>query len=125
MYRWPAASWSGYACTPTFADETTTSALVVLFPAASRAVAVTECAPSAASAEFQNIANGRDVTGAPTAVPSTRNWTLATPTLSEASAMRLTFPDTAALDVGPFTATVGGVRSEPPPGLVMAVFMSV
>ncbi len=45
------------------------------------------------------------------AMPSTRNCTPATPTLSEAVALRGTVPDTNAFTVGAVTLTVGTVVS--------------
>ena len=45
----------------------------------------------------------------PTLLPSTRNWTPVTVPLSEATAVRLTFPDSVAPAAGEVTCTDGGV----------------
>ena len=44
-------------------------------------------------------------------VPSSRNFTPATPTLSEAVALKVTVPDTVAPSAGPIRLTVGAVIS--------------
>src|ERR1700730_5348619 len=60
-------------------------ALVVLFPAASVAVAVTVCVPLDTSAVLLNAGPGPGTT-APKFPPSTRNWTPVTPVSSVALA---------------------------------------
>ena len=47
----------------------------------------------------------------PTAEPSTKNWTPATPTLSEAEALIAIVPETVAPEAGDVMLTVGGVVS--------------
>ena len=47
----------------------------------------------------------------PTAEPSTKNWTPATPTLSEALAVTVNVPETVAPAAGEVMPTVGGVVS--------------
>ena len=54
------------------------------------------------------VAYGALVSGAPSAAPSRVNWTLVTPTLSEALACTLIVPETVAPPAGAVTATVGG-----------------
>ena len=46
-----------------------------------------------------------------TAEPSTKNWTPATPTLSEAEALTVVVPETVAPEAGDVMLTVGGVVS--------------
>ena len=52
------------------ATVTVTPADVVLLPAASRAFAVSVCAPFEVADEFQETANGEAVTSAPSGEPS-------------------------------------------------------
>ena len=47
----------------------------------------------------------------PTAEPSTKNWTPATPTLSDAEALTVVVPETVAPEAGDVMLTVGGVVS--------------
>ena len=63
---------------------------VVVLPAASRATAVTVWVPLATVVEFHDTEYGAVVSSAPTLVPSTLNWTPATPTLSAALAVKFT-----------------------------------
>ena len=84
---------------------------VVALPAASRARAVTEWAPSATARESQMNENGASVSSAPTAAPSTRNCTPETPTLSDASADSVTIAQTVAPLAGAVTVTDGGAVS--------------
>ena len=91
---------------------TVTGAEVVELPAASLATARTVCWPAAAAVVSQEAAYGADVSAEPRFAPSTVNWTLVTPTLSEAVACSVTVPDTVAPPAGAVTATVGAVVSE-------------
>ena len=84
---------------------------VVALPTASRARAVTEWAPSATVRESQLNENGALVSSAPTAAPSTRNCTPETPTLSDASADRVTSAPTVAPLAGAVNVTDGGAVS--------------
>ena len=91
--------------TVTFAD-------VATLPAASRARAASVCAPLAVVIEFHDNVNGEVSTSAPSAAPSSRNCTPATPLLSDAFADTVTpVPDTMALLTGAVIDTVGGVTS--------------
>src|SRR5687768_1715143 len=90
---------------------TTTGVDVVVFPAASRATAVIEWSPFDAVVEFQLPSYGAVVSSGPALVPSTLNCTPATPTLSVASAARLTVPVTGPA-IGLVTFTVGASVSE-------------
>jgi hypothetical protein len=93
---------------------TFTAADVVEFPAASRAIARSVCGPFVAVVVFQLTVKGADVSAAPRFEPSSVNWTLATPTLSEAVAFTFTGPDTVAPFAGADTDTAGGVVSDGP-----------
>ena len=88
-----------------------TGAEVVTLPAASRATAVTLWVPLVTEDEFHDVANGDDVSSAPTLVPSTLNCTPTTPTLSAAVAANETVPDTVAPAAGDDTDTVGAAVS--------------
>src|SRR5262245_7404733 len=91
-----------------FAMVTVTAADVAVFPAASRARAVSVCCePLAAEVVFHAAEYGAVVSSAPSAAPSRKNWTPATPTLSDALAVTVTEPLTVAPEVGEVTATVG------------------
>src|SRR5438874_6587001 len=91
---------------------TATAALVVWFPAASRATAVIWCDPLAAVVLSQVMANGAVVSSAPRFAPSKRNWTPTTPTLSDALADTTTAgPDTVDPPAGAVIATAGAVVS--------------
>src|SRR5438094_2672169 len=57
---------------------------------------------------FHAIEYGALVTSAPRLAPSSLNWTPATPTLSEASAVTVTVPATVEPAVGAVIETVGG-----------------
>src|SRR5689334_22595795 len=63
---------------------------VVRLPARSRAIALRVCGPLAAVVEFQARLKGAEVTSLPTLLPSRRNWTPTTPTLSDAFAETVT-----------------------------------
>src|SRR5207248_2814747 len=91
---------------------TFTAADVAWLPAASRARAASVCAPLPTLPEFHVIEYGAVVTSAPTAAPSSRNCTPATPTLSDAVAETVTLaPATVAPLAGAVIDTVGGVPS--------------
>ncbi len=90
---------------------TLTAGEVVTFPAASRALADSECVPFDAPTVFQEIAYGAAVSSAPRLAPSSRNCTPATPTLSEALAETVTVPETVAPAAGAVIETVGGTES--------------
>ena len=75
---------------------TVTTPLMVLFPAASRAIAPSLCAPLLAFVVSHEYAYGADAPKPPTLIPSTWNCTLATPTLSAAFTETLTVPETLA-----------------------------
>src|SRR5439155_27373878 len=93
------------------ATGTVTAADVVALPAASRARAVSVCDPLVVVVVFQLTAYGALVPSAPRAAPSRKNWTPATPTLSEAVAVTATGPETVAPLAGAVMLTVGGVVS--------------
>src|SRR6185295_10825992 len=92
---------------------TVTVPLVVVLPAASRAVADSVWLPLAAVVEFHTIEYGLVVSSAPMfVVPSSLNCTPATPTLSDAVADTVTVvPDTVAPPAGADIVTAGGVVS--------------
>src|SRR2546422_5984429 len=90
---------------------TVTGAAKEVFPAASRATAVTVCAPLATVVVFHEMLYGATVTSAPRSAPSSLNCTPATPTLSEALAVAVTVPATADPEAGAVIETIGGVRS--------------
>src|SRR6266850_5996757 len=96
-------------------DEETVTLItseVVWLPAASRARAANVCAPPDAVDAFHVIEYGAVVSSAPYGAPSNRNWTLSTPTLSEALADTVTaVPDTVAPLAGAVIETTGGVVS--------------
>src|SRR5688572_8613243 len=93
---------------------TETGADTVELPAPSRAVAVTVCVPDATPRVLQETVYGERVASVPTAAPSTRNCTPATPTSSLAVAASVTVPLRDAPDAGDVTATVGAVLSPAP-----------
>src|SRR5437660_11980248 len=99
---------------------TVTAVEVVVLPVVSRARAVRVWAPLSPMVS-QETEYGAAVTSAPRLEPSSRNWTPATPTLSEAVADTNTVPDTVAPDAGAVTETVGGVVSAPSTGVFMSV----
>ena len=84
---------------------------VVALPAASRARAVSVCGPLAAVVVFHATVNGAAVSSAPSALPSRRNCTPATPTPSDASAETVAVPLSVAPAEGAVTDTVGAVVS--------------
>ena len=111
----PAPSSKPYAATSppaaTFATVAATAADVVWLPAASRARAVSVCEPLAVAVVFQLTEYGAVVSSAPSATPSSRNCTPATPTLSDAVAETVTVPDTVLPAAGAVTDAVGAVVS--------------
>ena len=90
---------------------TLTAALVVRLPAASRATAVSVCGPLLAVVVLQVAEYGEAASSVPRGAPSSMNCTPATPTLSEAVAATVMFPDTVAPPTGEVIVTVGGVAS--------------
>src|SRR5439155_27238 len=80
-------------------------------PAASRARAVSVWIPFPAVVVFHATEYGALVSSAPRAAPSRKNWTPATPTLSEAVAVTATGPETVAPLAGAVMLMVGGVVS--------------
>src|SRR5439155_1477788 len=89
----------------------TLTAAVAVFPAASRATALTLWDPGAASVVSHATEYGAAVTSAPRFVPSTLNCTPTTPTLSVAVAETVTVPDTLAAGAGALSDTVGRALS--------------
>ena len=87
------------------------TALVVRFPAASRATADRVCAPFVEDLLSHDALYGAIVTSAPNAAPSSSNCTPTTPTLSLAPANTLTVPETVAPLAGAVIETAGGVVS--------------
>src|SRR6202008_2909062 len=83
----------------------------VVRPLVSRATALMLCSPLPTVCVFNVNSYGAVVSSAPTLLPSTRNCTPATATLSPAVAVRLVVPDTVAPAAGAVTDTVGGVMS--------------
>jgi hypothetical protein len=97
---------------PVLATVIETLLLVVEFPAASRAVAVTLCVPLGTVILFQVVEYGDVVSSLPALLPSILNCTPETPTLSAALALRVTLaPETVAPALGAVRLTVGGVGS--------------
>src|SRR5882762_1180694 len=90
---------------------TVTAAAVAVLPAASRATAVSVCEPLFAVVVFQETAYGAVVSSTPRLAPSSRNWTPATPTLSDALAVTVMVPLTVAPVAGAVMLTVGAVVS--------------
>src|SRR5262249_22849364 len=94
-----------------FDTVTDTAADVLVFPAASRAIAARLCTPLVADVVVHDAVNGALVTCAPRLAPSNWYCTPVTPTLSVALTARPTVPDTVAPATGVVIATVGGVVS--------------
>jgi len=90
---------------------TLTVALVVEFPAASFAIALSVCAPLVAVVVFHDAEYGVAVSKPPRLAPSSWNCTLATPTLSAAVAVTAMVEETVAPFAGAVSETVGGVVS--------------
>src|SRR4051812_3527509 len=80
-------------------------------PAASRAIAVSECGPFATVLVFHSVEYGADVSSAPSDTPSICNWTPTTPTASAALAVTATDPDTVDCAAGAVICTSGAVVS--------------
>src|SRR5688500_2780171 len=93
---------------------TVIGAEVVVLPAASRARAVSVCAPLLEVLVFQATSYGAVVSSPPTWVPSTKNLTPDTLTLSDAVAAIVTPPESVAPSAGDVMAAVGGVESAGP-----------
>src|SRR5439155_5160668 len=93
---------------------TVTGSEVFLFPAASRATAVSVCEPFEVFVVSQEIWYGATVSSAPRFDPSSRNCTPTAPTLSETSAVTFVVPETVAPLGGAVIETVGGVLSGAP-----------
>src|SRR5688572_26130403 len=87
---------------------------VPVLPAESRATALRLWAPLVAPVVFQEIDQGAEVSSFPRLTPSSRNWTPATPTLSEALAVIVTVPVTELPAAGAVRVAVGEVVSVPP-----------
>ena len=104
---------------------TVTFEVACVFPAASRAMAERTCEPFGEVRVSQATVYGATVSSAPRFEPSSLNWTPATPTLSDASALTDTVPETVALAAGAVTATEGLVVSETGGGAEIGVFMSL
>src|SRR5216684_818107 len=111
----------GGVVSPPVPTVTVTGADVVVLPAASRATAVSVCAPLVAAVVSHATEYGAAVSSAPTFEPSSLNCTPTTPTLSLAVAVTVTVPDTVEPPAGAVSATVGAVVSgggvPPPPPL--------
>ena len=94
---------------------TETAGVTVVFPAASLATAVKVCVPAVTPVVFHTIEYGAVVSSAPTFVPSTLNWTPATPTLSDAFAESVT--DVPAVTEVPETGEVRETEGAGAPGV--------
>ncbi len=90
---------------------TVTVVEVLVLPLASRATAVSAWLPLATPLVVQACVYGEAVSSAPRFVPSSLNWTPATPTLSVAVAFTSIVPLTVAPFAGDEMATVGAVVS--------------
>src|SRR5689334_4025799 len=86
--------------------STSTSADVALLPDASRALADKVCAPLLVKPVLHEMEYGAVKSSAPSATPSRRNCTPATPALSLALALTVTTPDTLPAE-GAVITTVG------------------
>src|SRR5262249_32539082 len=96
----------------TLLTVTVTACEVVVLPAASRATAVSVCAPLTNAVVFHDVVYGLAVASAPTFDPSILNWTPTTPTLSVAVAeIAAVVAGTLAPAAGAVIETVGGVVS--------------
>src|SRR3989344_4736688 len=96
-----------------FDTVTLLTALHLVLPAASRATALMVWVPLVAVVVFHAREYGAMVSSAPTFAPSTLNCTPTTPTLSDALAEMVTFPETVAPSAGAVRETVGLVVSPP------------
>src|SRR5437899_480366 len=106
---------------------TGTAALVVELLLKSRATAVSVWLPSDDPVVSQMTEYGSAGTSAPRGWPSTKNWTPATPALSDAFAATVTRLNTVEPAVGALMATLGGVVSGggdvPPTGVLMSAWI--
>src|SRR3989344_3073981 len=96
---------------------TATGKEVAVFPAASRATAVTVWAPFDTGAVSQDIEYGLAVSSLPILAPSILNWTPVTPVASEAVAEMVILPDAVVLAAGEAIETAGAVVSAQYDGL--------
>lgn len=88
------------------------SVVEALTPALLVTMAFRVCEPSETPVEFHVVVYGEEVRAEPMLLPSTWNCTLATPTSSEAVAVKVTAdPPTVAPLVGALKETVGGPLS--------------
>src|SRR5439155_909059 len=94
-----------------FATITVTAAENDVLPAASRARAVSVCESPVEVVVSHRTAYGGARSSLPSATPSRKNCTPATPTLSEASAATVTVPLAVAPEAGDVMLTSGGVVS--------------
>src|SRR5438552_611852 len=94
-----------------FVTVTLIAAEVAVFPAASRATAVSVCTALLAVVVFHERVYGAVVTSAPRFTPSSLNCTPTTPTLSVAFAETVIVPATEAPEVGEEMEMVGGLLS--------------
>ena len=92
-------------------DTVTVVVALPMLPAASLAVAEIACKPFDNDVVFSELEYGADVNAAPSALPSTLNWTLATPTLSDALAVIEIVPVTVELLAGAVMETMGAIVS--------------
>src|SRR5258708_6660297 len=99
------------ACGAALDTVTVTAAEVATLPAASRARALRACAPFATFVVSKATEYGAAVSSAPSAAPSIRNCTPATPTLSDAVAVTVIVPARVVPDAGDAMLTIGGVVS--------------
>src|SRR5438876_7059513 len=107
-----------------FITVTLIAAEVAVFPAASRATAVSVCTALLAVVVFHERVYGAVVTSAPRFTPSSLNCTPTTPTSSVAFAETVTVPATEAPAAGAVIETVGGVVSALGGALVKSVAIS-
>ena len=77
-------------CTSIWLRLMVTPGDVCVFPAASRAMAVTTCCPWGTPVVSHIVVNGSSEISGPTVFPSTLNWTPSTPRLSSARAVSFT-----------------------------------
>ena len=77
-------------------------------PDVSWATASSKCGPSAIAVQSHVVVYGDAATGDPMATPSTKNWTFATATSSDAVAVSVTDPDS----VEPFDGMMKAIDGE-------------
>ena len=97
-----------------FATVTFTGVDTVVLLSVSRARAASTCAPFGVARVSQLAAYGATVSSGPCGLPSTKNWTPATPTSSLASAWSVRAPETTSPSAGEVTETLGAVESAGP-----------